>query len=85
MWRMREETRRAIERERREYRQAMETRTESRELIGRLCAHWELADADERAVFELAIAGAERDMLAAADTAREALARAEQARTGGLS
>lgn len=79
------DTLQVIERERHEYERALRTRTEARELIGRLCTQWDAADPDERAVFELAITGAERDMLAASDAARDALARAERARISGRS
>lgn len=74
-----------IERERNEYERALRTRREARNLIGRLCTQCDMADPDEHAVYELAIAGAERDLLAASDAARDALARAERARLSGRS
>ncbi len=77
-----EATRQAIDRERAGFQQALADRAESRELIGRLARQWELAEPDERAVYELAISGAEKDMLAASARVHEALARVQRAQVG---
>jgi hypothetical protein len=72
-----------IERERAEFKQALADRAEARELIGRLAEQWELADADERPVYEVAISGAEKDMLAAAQRVDAALTRVQRAQFSG--
>jgi hypothetical protein len=81
---MARETRDVIERERAEFKQALADRAEARELIGRLAEQWELADSDERSVYELAISGAEKDMLAASQRVDDALTRVQRAQFSGL-
>lgn len=77
-----EATRQAIERERAGFQQALADRAEARELIGRLARQWDLAEPDERAVYELAISGAEKDMLAASQRVHDALGRVQRAQVG---
>jgi hypothetical protein len=73
-----------IERERAEFQLALADRAEARELIGRLSQQWELAELEERTVYEIAISGAERDMIAASQRVHDALARVQRAQVSGL-